>query len=76
MAILYFIQDLVTTKWPVLLTTLLAPVLVFVILKIQQTIRLWKIPVIGQELGDTEKRRRAYLGGARRLYLSGYEKVC
>lgn len=37
--------------------------------------RTWQIPVVGEELGSAEKRRQAYLSGARALYNEGYRKV-
>lgn len=38
-------------------------------------IRLASIPYVGSEFGSKEKRRVAYLQGARNLYHAGYEKV-
>jgi hypothetical protein len=38
-------------------------------------LRLAAIPTVGQELGDKEKRRQAYLAGARKLYNDGYKRV-
>lgn len=38
-------------------------------------IRLASIPYVGSEFGSEEKRRVAYLQGARNLYYAGYEKV-
>lgn len=38
-------------------------------------VRLAAIPVIGSEIGSEEKRRQAYLMGARKLYNDGYKKV-
>ncbi|SPO00184.1 related to cycloheximide-inducible protein CIP70 (cytochrome P450 family) [Cephalotrichum gorgonifer] len=35
---------------------------------------LYSIPVLGEELGGKEKRRAAYLMGARKLYLDGYKQ--
>ncbi|KAJ4422541.1 hypothetical protein N0V82_002769 [Gnomoniopsis sp. IMI 355080] len=40
-----------------------------------KTIRLASIPWIGSELGNEEKRRVAYLQGARKIYYAGYEKT-
>lgn len=40
-----------------------------------KTIRLASIPWLGVELGNEEKRRVAYLQGARKIYYAGYEKV-
>ena len=38
-------------------------------------LRLSKIPAVGADVGNTEKRRQAYLAGARKLYNEGYKKV-
>lgn len=59
---------IVSTAILVLAASLWAPVLV-------SKFRTWQIPIIGQELGSVEKRRQAYLGGARKLYNEGYRKV-
>lgn len=39
-------------------------------------IRLASIPYVGSEFGSEEKRRLAYLQGARKIYYAGYEKAC
>ncbi|KAG9508132.1 hypothetical protein J7337_001695 [Fusarium musae] len=66
--------DLVANRWPLLVTALLACVLAAIGPRVANVLRLWSIPTIGEELGNTEKRRQAYLGGARKLYSAGYQK--
>ena len=67
--------DIAANRWPVLLTALLVCFVAAIAPKLGSVLRLWTIPVVGEELGSTEKRRKAYLGGARKLYSDGYHKV-
>ena len=67
--------DIAANRWPVLVTALVVCFVAAIVPKIGSLLRLWTIPVVGEELGSTEKRRKAYLGGARRLYCDGYQKV-
>ncbi|KAJ3544004.1 hypothetical protein NM208_g3283 [Fusarium decemcellulare] len=64
--------DIAVNRWPILLATAL--VIIFAALSgpITSAIRLWSIPTVGE--GNTEKRRKAYLAGARKLYSDGYQK--
>ncbi|KAF4944142.1 hypothetical protein FSARC_14749 [Fusarium sarcochroum] len=66
--------DLAANRWPVLLSALIACFVAVVAPRISSVLRLWSIPTVGEELGNTEKRRQAYLGGARKLYSAGYQK--
>lgn len=36
---------------------------------------LWRIPTAGEDAASAEDQRKAYLGGARKLYTDGYRKV-
>lgn len=67
--------DITANRWPVLLTALLVCLVAAIAPKVGSVLRFWTIPVVGEELGSTEKRRKAYLGGARKLYSDGYQKV-
>ena len=67
--------DVAANRWPVLLTALLVCFVAAIAPKVESVLRLWTIPVVGEELGSTEMRRKAYLGGARKLYSDGYQKV-
>lgn len=60
---------------PWLATGLLAFVVAAVMKVAPDLFRLEKIPLVGKELGNTEKRRIAYLRGARGLYTKGYHQV-
>ncbi|KAF4498894.1 cycloheximide-inducible CIP70 (cytochrome P450 family) [Fusarium agapanthi] len=66
--------DLVVNRWPLLVTALFACFVAAVAPRVVNVLRLWTIPTIGEELGNTEKRRQAYLRGARKLYSAGYQK--
>ncbi|KAM5366233.1 hypothetical protein ACJZ2D_010661 [Fusarium nematophilum] len=66
--------DFASNRWPILLVTFVVCIGAALAPKITGTIRLWSIPTVGDELGGTEKRRKAYLGGARKLYYDGYRK--
>ncbi|KAK6716762.1 hypothetical protein SNK04_007713 [Fusarium graminearum] len=66
--------DITANRWPVLLTALLVCLVAAIAPKVGSVLRFWTIPVVGEELGSTEKRRKAYLGGARKLYSDGYQK--
>lgn len=67
--------DVAANRWPVVLTALLVCFVAAIAPKLGNILRLWTIPIVGEELGSTEKRRKAYLGGARKLYSDGYQKV-
>lgn len=67
--------DAAANRWPVVLTALLVCFVAAIAPKVGSVLRLWTIPIVGEELGSTEKRRKAYLGGARKLYSDGYQKV-
>lgn len=71
------VQSLTTIlldRSPVLSTALIVCVAVFLVPKLLTSSQIWRIPVIGEELGSEEKRRQAYLAGARRMYTDGYRK--
>ena len=65
----------VLQRWPLFLTTFTLLGLVFAVPRITAILSLRNIPLAGEELGSTEKRRLAYLGSARRVYQGGYRKV-
>ena len=67
--------DIAANRWPVLLTALFVCFVAAIAPQVRNLLRLWTIPVVGAELGSTEKRRKAYLRGARKLYSDGYQKV-
>ncbi|KAH7012740.1 cytochrome P450 [Microdochium trichocladiopsis] len=58
---------LVATSISVLACALVGP-------KLIDQWRLYCIPIVAAELGNTEKRRQAYLAGSRKLYNQGYKK--
>ncbi|KAH7145688.1 cytochrome P450 [Dactylonectria estremocensis] len=74
MAVTQSLSSLILDHWPVLSTALILSLAAVVVPHILQRFQLWRIPFVGEELGGTEKRRQAYLAGARRLYTDGYRK--
>ncbi|EMT61125.1 cytochrome P450 [Fusarium oxysporum II5] len=66
--------DFVSSRWPIIVTALFACLVAAIGPRVVNALRLWTIPTIGEELGSTEKRRQAYLAGARKLYSAGYQK--
>lgn len=67
--------DFVSNRWLIIVTALFACLVAAIGPRVVNALRLWTIPTIGEELGSTEKRRQAYLAGARKLYSAGYQKV-
>ena len=65
----------IAERWPILLTSLVILASALLIPSLGNVFRLSQIPLVGRELGSAERRRKAYLTGARRLYTKGYEKV-
>ncbi|KAH7015594.1 cytochrome P450 [Ilyonectria destructans] len=74
MATTQSLTGLIVDHSPVLSTAVIICLAAVVVPHILQRAQLWKIPMIGEELGGTEKRRQAYLAGARKLYTDGYRK--
>ncbi|KAF5024477.1 hypothetical protein F66182_3417 [Fusarium sp. NRRL 66182] len=71
------IQSLFTLaadRWLILATSLTVCIAAVLSPSIVRVIRLWNIPTICEEIGSVEKRRLAYLGGAKKLYTAGYQK--
>lgn len=59
----------------IVLVAILAVALASVGPTVISLVRLASIPYVGSEFGSEDKRRVAYLQGARNLYYAGYEKV-
>lgn len=66
--------ETLNARLPWLISGLLAVALAAVVKVATDVFRLDKIPLAGKELGSSEKRRLAYLGGAKALYTQGYQK--
>lgn len=62
-------------RWPIIASAALAGLVAILLPRVLVTIRMWQIPMVGSELGSHEKRRQAYLAGARKVYNEGYKKV-
>ncbi|KAH8655513.1 cytochrome P450 [Xylariales sp. PMI_506] len=73
MSQLQSLSDTIVEKWPAILVALLAGLAVY-IPRFLVVLRMATFPTVGTELGSSEKRRKAYLAGARSLYYDGYRK--
>jgi hypothetical protein len=62
-------------KWPLLSVAILAALAALLVQPLFGRYTLSNIPCVGLEVGDEEKRRLAYLAGAKRLYQAGYQTV-
>lgn len=69
-------SDVIVDRWPVISTVALAAMIAVFLPSTLRLIRMFTFPTVGTELGGPEKRRKAYLAGARKLYNDGYRKVC
>lgn len=69
------LATVVAERWVVISTAILVLAVSLWAPSLANQFRTWQIPMIGEELGTVEKRRQAYLGGARKLYNEGYRKV-
>ncbi|KAL6859810.1 hypothetical protein ACO1O0_003834 [Amphichorda felina] len=68
------LATVVAERWVVISTAILVLAVSLWAPSLVNQFRTWQIPMIGEELGTVEKRRQAYLGGARKLYNEGYRK--
>jgi hypothetical protein len=68
-------SGLLATQWPFIATALLACATAWAFQALMKQTPLSKLPLIGTEIGDAEKRRVAYMRGAKQLYLDGYKKA-
>jgi hypothetical protein len=62
-------------KWPALVAASVVCLAFLLPALLKRIIPLWRVPLIGHELGGYEKRRRAYQTNAQSLYAEGYELV-
>jgi hypothetical protein len=70
------LSGLLAERWPAVTAAVFACFVAFLVPKALGTLRMSRIPTVGEEFGGEEKRRQAYLAGARKLYNEGYKKVC
>ncbi|PSR80516.1 cytochrome P450 [Coniella lustricola] len=66
--------ELITGRLPVIAAAILVCAAAYLLPRLANLVRLYNIPVVGKEIGGEEKRRNAYLAGARKLYNDGYKK--
>ena len=67
--------SLLVDSWPAVLTTVVAFVAALILPGILRGNSLSQIPLVGEDIGNAEKRRQEFLKNARSLYFTGYEKV-
>lgn len=69
------VNELVAAQWPYVASTLLVCAAAWVLQAVLTQTPISKIPFIGLELGDADKRRLVYMRSAKQLYLDGYKKA-
>ncbi|PKS08122.1 hypothetical protein jhhlp_005397 [Lomentospora prolificans] len=62
------------SKWPAVLSAALACFSVYIWPRVVTSVSLWNLPTVGNEWGSQEKRRLAYISGAKKMYIEGYRK--
>ncbi|KAL1866060.1 hypothetical protein Daus18300_006961 [Diaporthe australafricana] len=66
--------DLVATQWPYVLSTLAAFAAAWLLQALLKKDPLSNLPMVASELGNADKRRAAFVQGAKTIYLEGYRK--
>jgi hypothetical protein len=70
------VMDMLSERLPLIGATIIVSLVAFIVQRSFSHDPLAKIPLVGLEIGDLEKRRQAFQnGGAKALYKQGYEKV-
>ena len=67
--------DVLTARWPLFAATGATLVGVSAVRQLYRWSILNSIPMLGEELGGSDKRRAAYTKGAKQMYEDGYNKV-
>lgn len=67
--------EVLTARWPLFAATGATLVGVTVVRHLYRWSVLNSIPMLGEELGSSDKRRAAYTTGAKKMYEDGYNKV-
>ncbi len=75
MTALETLPSIFVERWPVILTSLLALFLALIVSNVLRSNPLANVPLVGEDLGNAEKRRKEYLKNGKNLYLTGYKKV-
>ncbi|KAH8895907.1 cytochrome P450 [Thozetella sp. PMI_491] len=73
MAVVQTLTAFVEDKWHVLLTTLIVGLAAVAVSNLLASSPIANLPLVGDDLGNDEKRRQAYLGNGRALYSAGYK---
>lgn len=67
--------EVLTARWPLFAATGATLVGVTAVRHLYRWSVLNSIPMLGEELGGSDKRRAAYTTGAKKMYEDGYNKV-
>lgn len=66
---------LLAAQWPFILTVILASAVAWVFQVLLKGNSISKIPLVGGDIRDEDKRRAAYTTSARDLYMEGYHNI-
>lgn len=69
------ISEVIVDRLPLVLSTTVVFLAVYLLKNIFTPDPLAKLPIVGEELGDDEKRRQLYRKNAKASYAEGYKKV-
>lgn len=69
------VTELLATQWPYVLSTFLAFAAAWLLQVLLKQDPLSSLPMVGAEIGNADKRRAAFVQGAKNFYLEGYRKV-
>lgn len=69
------LTELLATQWPYVLSTFLAFAAAWLLQAVFKQDPLSSLPMVGSEIGNADKRRAAFVQGAKNFYLEGYRKA-
>lgn len=69
------LTDLLAAQWPYVLSTILAFAAAWLLQVVLKQDPLSGLPMVGSEIGNADKRRAAFVQGAKNMYLEGYRKA-
>ena len=69
------LTELLAAQWPYVLSTLLAFAAAWLLQAVLKQDPLSSLPMVGSEIGNADKRRAAFVQGAKNIYLEGYRKA-
>lgn len=69
------VSELLAAQWPYVLSTFLAFAAAWLLQLVFKQDPLSSLPMVGSEIGNADKRRAAFVQGAKNIYLEGYRKA-